>query len=64
MNLTEIVNKAIPITFEGVKCAALESKLKHKALARREQLKKEILTLLQTQKNDPIQRGVERAEAY
>lgn len=61
MNLEEIVNKAIPLTFEGVKCAALEAKLKQKALARRATLTQEILTLVQTKTNvrNNNQRGVD-----
>lgn len=51
MNLDEIVNKAIPISFPGVKCAAILGKEKQKALIRRDQLKKEIITLLQNNKN-------------
>jgi hypothetical protein len=51
MTIEEIVNKAIPITFPGVKCAAVEYVEKQKALRRREQLTKDIRTLLENQPN-------------
>ena len=52
MSIEEIVIKAIPISFPGVKCAATISKEKEKALIRREQLKKEIINLLQEKQNE------------
>jgi hypothetical protein len=57
MSLEEIVNKAIPISFPGVKCAATLNVEKEKALLRREQLTKDITTLLQTAKNVNISSG-------
>jgi len=54
MNLEEIVNKAIPISFPGVKCAAMIGIEREKALLRRAQLTKEITTLLENQRNGDI----------
>jgi hypothetical protein len=51
MNLEEIVNKAIPLSFPGVKCAATISVETQKAMQRREVLTEQILTLLQNQQN-------------
>lgn len=51
MNLEEIVNKAIPISFPGVKCAATINIETQKAMIRREQLTTDILTLLANQQD-------------
>jgi hypothetical protein len=67
MTIEEIVNKAIPITFHGVKCSATLRIETNKALLRREQLTKEIATLLQTAKDGDrsnVCDGVGRPEAY
>lgn len=66
VSIEEIVNKAIPLSFEGVKCDALRSTLTQKALRRREQLTKDILTLLETKSNagSNVRHGVGRSEAY
>lgn len=58
MSIDEIVNKAIPLTFEGVKCAALENKLRQMALRRRIVLKEQILTLLETNQHAGVNNQV------
>lgn len=46
MNLEEIVNKAIPLSFPGVKCAATVATETQKAKRRRVELTKAIQSLL------------------
>lgn len=51
LSLEPIVNKAIPISFPGVKCALMVANETQKAIRRREQLTADILTLLENQAN-------------
>jgi hypothetical protein len=53
VTIEEIVNKAIPLSFPGVKCSATINVETQKALRRREQLTKDIATLLQTAGDGP-----------
>lgn len=65
-NIDEIVNKAIPLSFNGVKCAATLLQETEKAKIRRENLKREILSLLENQTNagNNVQPRMEGSNTY